>query len=100
MPFSSDKDMELESARLKLIEITWNDLESIHILNSIPEVDEFNTLGLPESLDETREIIRPFVEARNEQPRKSFSWKIIVKQNQAREHSKRILKHGNSGDLF
>jgi hypothetical protein len=41
--------MELESTRLKLIEITWNDLEDIHTLHSIPEVDEFNTLGIPKN---------------------------------------------------
>jgi ribosomal-protein-alanine N-acetyltransferase len=73
--------MELESTRLKLIEITWNDLEDIHKLHSIPEVDEYNTLGIPKSIDETREILRPLIEAKNKQPQKSYSWKIILKQS-------------------
>ena len=73
--------MELESARLKLIEITWNDLEDIHNFHSIPEVDEFNTLGIPKSIEETREIVRPLIEARNELPRKSYTWKIILKKS-------------------
>jgi ribosomal-protein-alanine N-acetyltransferase len=73
--------MELESGRLKLIEITWNDLGDIHNLHSIPEVDEFNTLGLPKSIEETREIIRPFIESGNEQLKKSYSWKIILKES-------------------
>lgn len=70
--------MELESPRLKLTEITWNDLEDIHNLHSIPEVDEFNTLGLPKSIEETREIIRPVIDAGNDQPRKSYAWKIVL----------------------
>jgi ribosomal-protein-alanine N-acetyltransferase len=73
--------MELESTRLKLIEITWNDLEDIHNLHSIHEVDEFNTLGIPTSIEETREIVRPLVEARNVLPQKSYSWKIILKKS-------------------
>jgi [ribosomal protein S5]-alanine N-acetyltransferase len=75
--------MELESKRLKLIEITWNDLEDIHNLHSIPEVDEFNTLGIPNNIEETREIIRPFIESGNKQPKKSYSWKIILKESDA-----------------
>jgi hypothetical protein len=31
--------MDLESARLKLLEISWNDLEDIHRLLSFPEDD-------------------------------------------------------------
>ncbi len=73
--------MELQSLRLKLIEITWNDLEDIHNLHSIPEVDEFNTLGIPKSIEETREIIRPVIESGNDQPRKSYAWKIVIKES-------------------
>jgi len=73
--------MEIESTRLKLIEITWNDLEDIHSLHSIPEVDEFNTLGIPKSIEETREIIRPVIESGNDQPRKSYAWKIVIKES-------------------
>lgn len=42
--------MEIESNRLILTEITWDDLENIHVLHSIPEIDEFNTLGLPKNI--------------------------------------------------
>jgi [ribosomal protein S5]-alanine N-acetyltransferase len=73
--------MELESLRLKLIEIAWSDLQDIHNLHSIPEVDEFNTLGIPKDIEETRRIFRPLIEARIEQPRKSYSWKIILKES-------------------
>jgi ribosomal-protein-alanine N-acetyltransferase len=46
--------MNLESTRLQLIEIAWDDLDNIHHLHSIAEVDEFNTLGIPETIEETR----------------------------------------------
>jgi RimJ/RimL family protein N-acetyltransferase len=73
--------MEMEYSRLKLLEITWGDLDEIHDLHSIPETDEFNTLGIPKDIGETRKIFRPFIEARIEQPRKTFSWKIIIKES-------------------
>jgi [ribosomal protein S5]-alanine N-acetyltransferase len=70
--------MDLKSARLKLKEISWNDLADIHRLHSFPEVDEFNTLGIPNSIDDTKEIIRPLIEGQNEIPRKSYTWKITI----------------------
>jgi ribosomal-protein-alanine N-acetyltransferase len=73
-------DLNLISDRLHLEEISWNDLEAIHKLHSCPEVDEFNTLGLPDSLDDTRKIIRPWIEARTIIPRSSYTWKILLKK--------------------
>ena len=49
--------MELETNRLLLKEISPDDLEDIHRLHSYPEVDEFNTLGIPENIETTTEII-------------------------------------------
>ena len=73
--------MELESKRLKLQEVTWTDLEDIHHLYSYPEVDEYNTLGIPGDIEETREIIRPAVESRDAETRKSYLWKIVKKDS-------------------
>jgi len=75
--------MDIESSRLKLLEITWNDLMDIHRLHSFPEVDEFNTLGIPKSIEDTEEVIRPSIEAQDEEPRKSYTWKIILKESEA-----------------
>jgi RimJ/RimL family protein N-acetyltransferase len=72
--------MELQSKRLTLKEVTWNDAEDIHNLFSIPEVDEFNTLGIPRNIEETIEIVKPLIEARNSEIRKSFFWKIVKKE--------------------
>ncbi|MCP4179689.1 MAG: GNAT family N-acetyltransferase, partial [bacterium] len=71
--------MKLESSRLNLTEINWNDLENIHNLYSIHEVDEFNTLGIPKDIEVTREIIRPAIEEQKNKTRTSFCWKIVLK---------------------
>lgn len=71
--------MVIECQRLILEEISLDDLESIHELYSYPEVDEYNTLGIPKNLDATKEIIKPFIEDQTTIPRKSYHWKIVVK---------------------
>ncbi|WP_340113923.1 GNAT family N-acetyltransferase [Maribellus mangrovi] len=71
--------MELESVRLLIKEIGWEDLEDIHNLNSLPEVDEYNTQGIPLDTEETKKNIRPAIEAQKEEKRKSYFWKIIRK---------------------
>jgi [ribosomal protein S5]-alanine N-acetyltransferase len=72
--------MDLESKRLKLKEVGWEDAESFHRLHLIPEVDEFNTLGIPNNIEETREIMRPAIEDQKKENRKSFVWKIEKKE--------------------
>lgn len=59
------KGIELITDRLKLRLIEVLDLESIHILHSLPETDEFNTLGIPSNIEETQSIIETWV-AENE----------------------------------
>jgi RimJ/RimL family protein N-acetyltransferase len=73
--------MNLESERLILKEITWDDLDDIHRLHSFSEVDEFNTLGIPENIDDTRKVIKPLIRAKDVQPQKIHTWKIILKNN-------------------
>ncbi|HCO67195.1 MAG TPA: GNAT family N-acetyltransferase [Dysgonomonas sp.] len=73
--------MELESERLQLKEITWEDIEDIHRLYSCPEVDEFNTMGIPDNIDKTEEMIRGMIDAQKGKGRKSFTWKIISKDS-------------------
>ena len=72
--------MNIESKRLILREVSWDDLQDIHHLHSIPEVDEFNTLGLPADIEDTREIVRPMVEEQARLSPKSYTWKILVKE--------------------
>ena len=71
--------MKIETARLVLTEIGWDDLNDIHHLHSIAEVDEYNTLGIPISENETKEIIRPTIEDQQSKIRKLYTWKINKK---------------------
>lgn len=42
--------------------IQEKDLPKIHALQSIPEVEKFNTLGLPENFERTKELMMPLIE--------------------------------------
>ncbi len=68
--------MKLQSERLTLREITIDDIPWIHQLNSIPEVDRYNTLGLPKSITDTENIILPIIEDQKKDPRPRYVWLI------------------------
>ena len=68
--------MNIHSERLQLTEITWEDLDNIHWLHSFPEVDEFNTLGIPENKEVTRKIMQPTIEDQQSGKRKEYQWSI------------------------
>jgi ribosomal-protein-alanine N-acetyltransferase len=65
---------ELKSKRLTLRLATIEDLEDIHYLHSFPEVDEFNTTGIPENLAQTKTVMMPLFAANL----KSEKYTIIV----------------------
>jgi RimJ/RimL family protein N-acetyltransferase len=68
--------MELNTDRLIICEVTWDDLDDIFILESSPEVDEFNTLGIPDDKNVTREHLRPFIRDQKAKVRKKYCWTI------------------------
>lgn len=74
--------MNLESERLLLKEIVWSDANDIHKLHSFPEVDEYNTLGLPKDINETKELIRPFIDEQKAEKRKLYFWKVVSGETQ------------------
>ena len=75
--------MEIITDRLTLTEITWDDLENIHHLHSIFEVDEFNTVGLPKDIEETRQNMKPYVDAKEKNPQAKYKWSIkLVNTNE------------------
>ena len=73
--------MEIETNRLILITITLTDLEDIHKLHSIPEVDRYNTLGIPENMEETRKLVEPVLKEQKLTPRKDYTFKIVIKES-------------------
>jgi ribosomal-protein-alanine N-acetyltransferase len=73
--------LSFKTERLLLQEISWEDLDQIHALHSIPEVDEYNTLGLPSSLEDTRKIVRREIQSQWKVPRSSYTWKIELMES-------------------
>lgn len=79
--FLRKNKMNFFTQRLALEEICLGDLLKIHEIHSYPEVDEFNTLGIPENIAATREVIRPALENQGDETRKKFCWKIVLKSS-------------------
>lgn len=64
--------MELETKRLKLVELTLADLEDIHKLHSLPEVDAYNSLGIPATIHTTAILLNEWLEQQQLSPRSSY----------------------------
>lgn len=64
--------------QLRCIEI--EDLENIHTLHSLAEVDAFNTLGIPKDIEETKSVIQPWIAANQEVSIQKFTFAIELKQ--------------------
>jgi ribosomal-protein-alanine N-acetyltransferase len=60
--------MELKTERLRLRLIDPNDLSAIHTRHSLPEMDRYNTLGVPNSMEETEGIQEAWLLAHQEEP--------------------------------
>lgn len=72
--------MQLITERLFLKELELSDTDKVHALNSLPEVDKYNTLGIPQSLEETQKYVLEWVEAGTKFPRQKY---VLCIENQA-----------------
>lgn len=68
--------MNIKTERLILTELNWDDLNDVHDIHSVQEVDQFNTLGIPKNLEETKKVIKPDIEDQLKTQRSRFGWKI------------------------
>lgn len=64
--------MVLKTERLKLRELSITDLEEIHILHSLPETDKFNTSGIPDTIETTKQLVKEWIRNQDEVPRKKY----------------------------
>lgn len=62
----------LKTERLHIRELTSADVEDIHNLHSLPETDEFNTLGIPENIEATEKIVVEWLALQQQEPRSSY----------------------------
>lgn len=73
--------IQMITERVKLRLIDLSDLDSIHKLHSLPETDEFNALGIPENIMETKCIIEPWIAENKLSKIKNYTFAIENKLN-------------------
>ena len=71
----------LKSKRLHIRELTSADIDNVHELHSLPETDEFNTLGIPENIQTTENILTEWLILQKQEPRISYVFNIDKTEN-------------------
>jgi [ribosomal protein S5]-alanine N-acetyltransferase len=71
----------INSTRLRLRYIRHDDLESIHHLHSLPETNKYNTLGFPENIYVTKQILHQWIEDINKDPIQAHTFVVELKQS-------------------
>ena len=72
----------LQTKRLILSPVVPGDLEKIHDLHLLPETDQYNTQGIPETLDQTKAILDAWLERSKAEPLPAFILKIESLEDQ------------------
>jgi [ribosomal protein S5]-alanine N-acetyltransferase len=72
--------MELQTRLLKIRELSLIDLVNIHNLHSLPEIDEYNTLGIPATIETTEVLLDGWIENQKSIPR--ISYVFCIEHNQ------------------
>jgi len=68
--------MILQTQRVRLRDLTESDISNIHDLHSLPQTDEFNTLGIPETISITEKIVAEWITAQLQVPRAIYTFCI------------------------
>ena len=66
----------IKTNRLHIRELTSADIDKVHELHSLPETDEFNTLGIPETIQTTEKILEGWLTMQKEKPRNAYVFGI------------------------
>ena len=66
----------LKTERLNLRPILETDIENIHELHSLAETDKYNTLGIPNNIDETKIILEKWITENNLEINKSYIFAV------------------------
>lgn len=64
--------MLLQTNRLALRQLSITDVDNIHTLHSLPETDQFNTLGIPATVETTKKVVTDWLAAQNATPPTSY----------------------------
>jgi RimJ/RimL family protein N-acetyltransferase len=71
--------IDISTDRIMLKEVSWDDLNHIHHHHLNPDVDRYNTLGIPENIEITKDRLKLMIEAQKKFPRATYTWKILLK---------------------
>lgn len=71
----------LQTHQLQLPETTLNELQLVHELHSLPETDEFNTLGIPENIGVTEKIMNDWLANQQIEPKPAYVFSIYLKDS-------------------
>ena len=72
--------INFKTERLNLRFISEKDIENIHKLHSLPETDEFNTLGIPNSITETKVIVEKWIYESNLDNRENYTFAVELNE--------------------
>jgi ribosomal-protein-alanine N-acetyltransferase len=64
-----NNSMELQTRIPKIRELSQVDLVNIHNLHSLPEIDKYNTLGIPATIETTEVLLDGWIENQKSIPR-------------------------------
>jgi [ribosomal protein S5]-alanine N-acetyltransferase len=73
----------LQTERLYIKDIALTDIASIHALHSLPETDEFNTLGIPATIAVTEKLVNEWIAVQTQNPRTVYVFALSIKATQA-----------------
>lgn len=71
--------LTLETGRLLLRSVEATDVVAIHELHSLPETDEFNTLGIPGNIQVTQELVGDWLLKQQAQPCTAYVLAIVLR---------------------
>lgn len=74
--------LSFETPRLLLREIAEADIPAIHELHSLPETDQYNTMGIPVALQVTRDLVYAWLQMQAATPRTSYIFAVVLKETQ------------------
>jgi RimJ/RimL family protein N-acetyltransferase len=70
--------INLSTDRLLIRDLTWDDLDFVHSLHSIPEVQKYATIDIPKSLTESIDYITKYIEEQRNCPRRDYGLCICL----------------------
>lgn len=86
------KPITLFTNRLIIKDLKNEDLNFVHLIHSIPEVQEYATLGIPKSISESKEYLKKYMEHQNCYSRMEYGFCISLTNH---EQIGSVVKHLN-----